>query len=139
MEGSKEGDKVSIPLFSSFGLKGEWHERVVVTLSLVPGMSGLVWKPTTTTGDIVLKSDTLDAKEALKRDDVFRLRARHSSGNWVVGSVRMVGNYFSLEELPPFPFIIFLALNIHNHPPCLSFLFSFFFSAPWLSPTGRTT
>jgi len=131
-----EGDKASVALYSSFGLRGEWRERVVVTLSLVPTPSGLNWKPLSTTSDLVVEEDLHQARKSLDAGDYYRIRARHSSGDWVVGSVRMVGVLLFL--LAFFFLIRHLACPPKFLPPPLPHHLTLLLSAPWQPQTGLT-
>ena len=89
---SSVGGDVILPLEVSIG-GGAFHPRVSVTLTQVQSSGGLslpLYKPNSTTPDLVTALHLHDLTAALGESGYFRLRAQHTSGSWVVGSVRLV-------------------------------------------------
>ena len=87
------GGDVIVPLEVSIG-SGPFHPRVSVTLTQVQAPGGLsllpLYKPNSTTPDLVTAQHLSGFTAALEEGGYFRLRAQHTSGSWVVGSVRLV-------------------------------------------------
>ncbi len=88
LDGVSVGDAVSLELEASWG--GAFSARCSTSFSAVQAASGsLRWKPNATTAGTVSAADILDFK-TFGDQGYYRVRARHPSGAWVFGSVRVV-------------------------------------------------
>ena len=119
--GPSVGDQVSLELEASWG--GPFAPRVALALAAtVNSLGTLVWKPNVTSAGVIGEADVAGA-QASGGSGHYRIRARHPSGAWVVGSVRKVRGSARKKERGrrcwgvPCPTPPPLSPTPHNPPP----------------------
>ena len=101
------GDQVTLALEASWGASAAFAPRCALAFTAALGATGApLWKPNATTAGVVTELDQqqLTSLREAGGSGYYRIRARHPSGAWVVGSVRLVRCCASLclsLSLPP--------------------------------------